>query len=168
MKPARTIRVEGEVAYVPLTQGLEAVIDASDVGLVDGCLWAAVRRGQKVYAGRSVWRDGTNDVVLMHRVIASAKAGELVDHRDGNGLVNRRLNLRVATRSQNAMNSSAHCDNSSGIKGVHWSKAHEKWKAEICSNGKRKHLGLFESQNDAACAYAEAAQRLHGEFARTA
>lgn len=163
---ARSIRIDGEVAFVPLTQDMTAIIDAADVPLVDGRLWAAARRGSKIYAARSVWANGTNAVELMHRVILAAPTGALVDHIDGNGLLNRRTNLRCASRSQNAMNAPAHSDNSSGIKGVHWSKAHGRWKAEICAQGNRRYLGLFDCRDEAAAAYAAAALSLHGEFAR--
>jgi hypothetical protein len=166
MRPPRSIRVEGEVAYVPLTRGLEAIIDASDIPLVEGKNWAALVRGRKVYAGRSVWNNGTNDCDLMHRTIAGAEPDILVDHIDGNGLNNRRGNLRPASRSQNAMNADAHSDSLSGIKGVHWSKQHGRWKAEICARGKRKHIGLYDTPTEAAAAYRAAAERLHGEFAR--
>lgn len=167
MKARREIRIDGEVAYVPLTRGFFAVIDAADIPLVSDRLWAAIERGGKVYAGRSVWRSGTNKCELMHRVIIGAGVGDLVDHRNGDGLLNRRGNLRIASRSQNAMNASAHRDNTSGFKGVHWSKQHGKWKAEICAQGVRKHLGLFDAIEAASEAYRIAADRMHGQFARS-
>lgn len=166
MNSRRQIVIQGEVAIVPLTQGFVATIDREDIHLIDGHLWAALRRGSKWYAGRSIWRSGTNDVQLMHRVILAAKTGELIDHRDGNGLLNRRFNLRLATQSQNAMNSGPHSNSKSGVKGVHWSKQHGRWKAEICSNGIRTHLGLFDQLEEAAAVYNSACLDLHGEFAK--
>lgn len=166
MIAVRAIRIEGEVAFVPLTRGYEAIIDAADVPLIQGRNWMALRRGRNIYAGRSVWANGTNECELMHRTIYGARPDAFVDHQDGDGLNNRRKNLRSATRSQNAMNAEGHIDSTSGVKGVHWSKRHGRWKSEICANGKRKHIGLFDTVEDAAAAYAQAASDLHGEFAR--
>lgn len=163
----REIYTDGELAFVPLTRGHTAIIDASDVHLVEGVSWAAIVRGRHIYAGRSVWGNGTNAVVLMHRVIMSAGPSQIVDHRDGNGLMNRRENLRLASKSQNAMNSGPHIDNSSGAKGVHWSKQRKRWRAEICAGGVRKHLGLFDTVEAASAAYQAAADAMHGEFARS-
>lgn len=162
----RQIYIEGKAAFVPLTQGLVAVIDAEDVPLVEGRLWAALRRGGKIYAGRSVWSNGTNGCELMHRVILDSPKDILVDHVDGDGLNNRRSNLRAASRSQNAMNSGAHRDNASGYKGVSWLSHRQKWTAWICADGQRNYLGVFDTPEAAHAAYAAAAQKLHGSFAR--
>lgn len=97
----RTIRVVGDVAYVPLTQGLEAIIDATDAHLVDGHNWCAVKIGRTFYAMRSVVRNGHKRTLYLHRAILGA--GE-VDHASGDGLDNRRSNLRDVTHGQNMMN----------------------------------------------------------------
>ena len=75
-------------------------------------------------------------------------------------------NLRLVSRSQNAMNSNKHRDNTSGYKGVHWLDICKKWRSEICLNGRRYNLGMFVSKELAAQAYAKAAAQLHGDFAR--
>lgn len=166
MSGRRPIFIEGDAAFVPLTQGLVAVIDAEEVPRVEGRLWAALRRGGKTYAGRSVWSNGTSGCELMHRVILDCPKDILVDHADGDGLNNRLSNLRAASRSQNAMNSGAHRDNASGLKGVSWIRKSQKWTAWICANGRRVYLGVFDTSEAAHAAYADAAKKLHGDFAR--
>ena len=102
----------------------------------------------------------------MHRVIMDAPKGMHVDHINGNGLDNRRENLRLCTNSQNHMNRKTHRDSSSKYKGVSWNKRNSKWQAYIGSGIKRKNLGYFASESDAAKAYDIKAKECFGEFAR--
>lgn len=90
-----------------------------------------------------------------------------VDHEDNDGTNNRWGNLRLATKSQNAANSKIHFDSTSGVKGVWFSQASQKWCSMIRVDGSRKYLGLFVNKQDAAQAYADAAIKYFGEFART-
>lgn len=163
----RRIRIEGDVAYVPLTKGYEAVIDAIDVPLVESWCWCAQVCPRAVYAIRSDHRPNRR-TIRMHRVLMGEIHGLEVDHRDGDGLNNRRKNLRVATRTQNIRNQRLRSDNTSGIKGVHWFKASRKWRACICLNGKNRHLGSFDSREEAHDAYRTASKEMHGEFGRLA
>lgn len=174
---SRPIRIEGDVAYVPLTKGYEAIIDAADVPLLAGFNWCAQEDYRKdgtllaVYAVRAAPApDGPYRQIKlrMHRVICAAADGLEVDHRDSNGLNNRRCNLRVATKAQNLANQRTRPDNSSGAKGVTFHKATGKWQPQIMVNGSRVYLGLFVSVEEAAAAYAKASAELHGEFGRTA
>jgi hypothetical protein len=153
---------------IPLTKGLVAIVDLVDEELAS-VNWCAIGCGNgSFYAGRHTGH-GT---ALLHRVVAE-RAGldisdSLVDHRDGDKMNCRRDNLRAATRAQNGFNRGADAKNTSGAKGVSWVKAKGKWRAEICANGKRQHLGYFAAKEDASEAYRIAANELHGEFARTA
>ena len=167
-KAIRQIRVDGNIAYVPLTKGYEAVIDAADVPLVDGWNWTANVRSHTVYAQRKDRSGPMPRTVMLHRVIARTPEGLDTDHSDGDGLNNRRDNLRVATRSQNQHNQRVALRNTSGFKGVTWHKAKGKWNALIKLHGKRRNLGYFSLAEDAAAAYAKASEELHGEFGRTA
>jgi hypothetical protein len=109
---------------------------------------------------------------LAHRLIWALVYGEVpaldVDHADRDRANNKLSNLRLATRSQNCMNRTAHRTNKVGIKGVHWHRATGKWAACVRFDGQRKHLGVFDTIADAAAAYRAAASILHGEFAEVA
>lgn len=165
----RALRFEGETAFVPLSQGLWAVIDAADAYAVDGRNWYAVKGiGDIRYAATNTPRGAkTRPRQLMHRLILAAPKGAEVDHINGDGLDNRRGNLRLATSSQQKMNTRRRSDNASGFKGVSWHTKRQKWRAVISAGGETRHLGYFNTPGDAAQAYAEASARLHGEFART-
>jgi hypothetical protein len=91
--------------------------------------------------------------------------GELADHIDNDGLNNRRDNLRLATRTQNAGNSRTWVNNSSGYKGVYFYKATGKYAAHIKDGPKQRTIGYFDTPEDAHIAYLEAAKRYFGEFA---
>ena len=88
-----------------------------------------------------------------------------IDHRDGNGLNNQLANLRVATRAENARNMGTRKNNTSGLKGVHWDKAREKWLAQIMVKGRHIYLGRFDTAQAAHLVYLEAAKHHFGEFA---
>lgn len=168
----RPIRVEGNVAYIPLTQGYTAIIDAADVPLVEGFSWCADVTQNTVYAMRTDHSGAKQRTVRLHRVIMGEPNGLDVDHRDGNGLNNRRHgqtgNLRVASPGQNNCNQRITPRNTSGFKGVYWRKDRAKWQAYIMLNGKQRHLGYFRCPTAAAIAYAKASRELHGEFGRIA
>lgn len=163
MKQPRPIRIEGDVAYVPLTKGYEAIIDTADVPLVDGVNWCATVHHSAVYAVRTDLISGRPRRVYMHRIIIPCEGLE-VDHVDWNGLNNRRNNLRAATTSQNQYNQRLAKHNTSGFKGVSWNKRREKWRAQIRAGGTRLDLGLFPTREDAHAAYAKASAELHGQF----
>lgn len=91
-----------------------------------------------------------------------------IDHIDMDRSNNRIANLREATRSENMHNIGAPANNTSGVKGVCWHRRSKKWDARIEAGGRRINLGCFANLDDAARAYAEAAQKHHGCFARTA
>lgn len=169
MTNIRPLRYEGDLAFVTLTRGLEAVIDAADAHLVEGFNWFARVGGRAVYACRAEWRDGKQQTaVRMHRVIICPTREMQVDHIDGDGLNNRRANLRQASHSQNQRNRGLGRKNTSGYKGVSWHTSSGKWWARIWAGGKRETIGSFATPEAAHAAYVEAAIKLHGEFARTA
>lgn len=168
MRKYRPIRVDGDLAYITLTKGYEAVIDAVDVHLVDGFNWSAITpRPGGVYARRNnLTACGKRTAVYMHREILGHPAGFDVDHIDGNGLNNKRENLRIATVSQNAYNSLTPKNNTSGYKGATFHNRFGRWIAKISAEGKSHHLGYFDTPEEAHAAYCEASKRLHGEFAK--
>lgn len=171
MKPTRPIRIEGDVAYVPLTKGYVAIIDVEDVPLVQGQNWCAYLDRNTVYAKRKGPMPERR-TICMHRIIMGDPLGLEVDHRDGNGLNNRKRgetgNLRVATRSQNAQNQAMSVRNTSEIKGVSWEDSRQKWRADIKVNCKNVAFGRFDSKEAAGARVREKRLVLHSEFAREA
>jgi hypothetical protein len=87
-----------------------------------------------------------------------------IDHINGKRDDNRYSNLRLATKAQNNHNRSINKNNKIGYKGVHLHKQSGKWKAQIAHNGKKKHIGLYATPEEAHKAYCEYADKLHGEF----
>jgi hypothetical protein len=166
--------LDGDVMRIPLTKGFVAVVD-----LVDGDLgkfnWAAnERQGDPrfTYATRGVGPRIGRRTIYLHNVIAERAElvvpdGFDVDHEDGDRMNNRRLNLRPATRSQNSCNAAMYKNNTSGAKGVWWSKKESRWIAAVWLDKKPVRLGAFRSFEEARVAREEAAARHYGEFART-
>lgn len=164
----RPIKIDGDVAFVPLTKGLQATIDADCAHLVSGWDWSAQSDRSGPYAKRSIYEDGKCKVLMMHRVILPVSQGMQVDHINGDRLDNRRANLREATHSENARNRGIGKNNKSGIKGVRWCPVLCKWMSWITVDGKRTYLGSFHDLEGAAKAYANASREMHGEFGRAA
>jgi|JI9StandDraft_2_1071091.scaffolds.fasta_scaffold146515_2 hypothetical protein len=152
---------------IPLTQGYFAIVDDSDFDMLNRVKWHANKGHNTFYAQRSVLQEnGKWKNVQMHRVILGVHDPKIqVDHINGDGLDNRRCNLRSCTRSENMQNQQIHKNNTSGRKGVHWNSNVEKFHAQIAKNGKRIYLGLFNDLESAAKAYDKAALLHHKGFA---
>jgi hypothetical protein len=107
---------------------------------------------------------------LAHRLawlyMTGSWPSEDIDHANGEPGDDRYANLRVATASQNGMNSRRPRRNTSGFKGVRWRKREQRWCADIRQNGRTVWLGYFETPEEAHNAYCSAARRLFGDFAR--
>ena len=89
----------------------------------------------------------------------------VIDHLDGNQSDNRLLNLRLATQSENLFNKRAQANSKTGVKGVSLHSLTNKWVASVRQNGKQKHLGLFDSIEEARAAYIKATDEIQGQFA---
>lgn len=89
-----------------------------------------------------------------------------IDHINGDYSDDRICNLREATRSQNLMNTRIRSDNTTGYKGVHWSKEKKKWKSVIHLSSGPKHLGYFDDPETAYGAYCKMATQHFAEYAR--
>lgn len=169
-KPARSVPVppleecrEDDICRIPIAGGGVAVINAADHHLVARATWhmGGTKRlypvsKSKVYGGRTTY---------LHRVIAGAVAGELVDHRDGDQSNARKKNLRKATRSQNAVNRKA-TTAKSGFCGVYrYPKKRKPWRAGITCEG-ATYRGPYRADVEAAARdYDALARALFGEFA---
>lgn len=102
-------------------------------------------------------------VNLLHLAL---RVGPLADHASGNGLDNRRSNLRSATNSQNNANARKRRGTGSRYKGVSWRADKQKWRAYLVENGKQIFLGYFLTEETAAMAYDQAAKIRFGKFAK--
>lgn len=155
---------------IPLTQGKVALIDDEDLPLLSGYKWHAQREDKpnctKWYASATIrLPSGRQSQLPMHRLISGAPAGRLVDHKDGDGLNNRRNNFRICTRQENNRNIRK-LSGASQYKGISYHKGRKKWYARITVDGKDVHVGSYESETEAARAYDNAAKKHFGEFAR--
>lgn len=136
----------------------EILVDKSDYDRVKQHAWY-IRNG---YAVAHI----NGKTCYLHRVIMDAQRNVFVDHINHNKLNNRRSNLRLCTRSENAMNMIKSSNCSSRFKGVVFDKSAGRYKAEIKANQRLCHLGRFDNEIDAAIAYNKAALIYFGEFAK--
>jgi AP2 domain len=150
---------------IPLTQGFVAVVDDEDAPRVLAAGKWHVVHGKRTHYGAKTYNlgGGKYQTVYLHTFLTDWPR---VDHRNGDGLDNRRTNLRQATNVQNGANSRRRIDSKSGYKGVSWHTAGKAWCARITVERQTTYLGLFTDPRDAALAYDEAARELHGPFAR--
>jgi energy-coupling factor transporter ATP-binding protein EcfA2 len=122
-------------------------------------------RRWRIHRGTSTDYAADNASNLMHRWLMGADGKSEVDHLNGLGLDNRKRNLRVTSRFGNQRNVGKPKNNTSGYKGV--VRSRDRWAAQITANNRRYGLGTYDTPEEAARAYDEAALRLHGSFAKT-
>lgn len=158
---------------IPLANGGYALVSAEDYNRVQGYPWYEHRSGNKLahrYVAANVYGDGVHHL-KMHRLIMDPATGMDVDHINGDGLDNRRSNLRVVTRSQNLQNSRPRKGTRSRFKGVDWVRygvaGQTRWRARITVNRRSIHLGHFQDEQAAADAYDAAAREYFGAHALT-
>jgi len=134
-------------------------IDIEDIELIRSHKWFMTNRG---YACAKM---NNKNSYPMHRLIMNAPKGMMVDHINGDRNDNRKVNLRLCNKSQNAMNHKLYNCNKSGVTGVYRSsKMPTKWEAQIKVNGKHIYLGSFEDINEAIKARTEAETKYFDEF----
>lgn len=147
---------------IPLSKGKVALVDDNDFAWLSQWKWSFHSGG---YAYRLISENGRRKAVHMHRLIINAPDGMDVDHVDGDGLNNRRSNLRIATRSENLRNRRTRAP-SSGYKGVALHRQSGLYRSVIYLDTKQITLGYFRNATDAALAYDAKARELFGAFAR--
>lgn len=161
------MKVNGNTAYVPLSRPhkhlprMYAMVDIDDYQRVMRHKWYAVASGLTWYAVATSDRGIPQHHMRMQNFIMRGHKGDRFDHQNGDGLDNRKDNLRPATAKQTK---SPHV--SFRFKGVSRSSS-GKWFAQITVDGEPSHLGMFDSEEDAARAYDAAAAKHFGEFAKT-
>lgn len=148
--------------YINLTQGKKAMVDDEDFEELNKVKWCfsdgyAIRR----YTNEQ----GSSVYTKMHRFIINTPNKMDTDHINHNKLDNRKSNLRICTRTENQQNHKIQKNSTSGYKGVNYHKVNQVWRAQIRINRKHTHLGCFDTKEEAAIAYNQAAIKYFGEFA---
>lgn len=160
MKFKERIALE-QCGYIATTKNQVAKVDLEDLPYLSPFKWTScggypARRGEKTR------------MIFMHDVIMWSPEGYQLDHINGDKHDNRKINLRVATRSENSQNRPLKRGGSytSKYRGVHWSKTERKWIAQITKDYIPRRVGSFDSEDDAARAYDAVATQAWGEFAK--
>lgn len=149
-----------------LTHGKVALVDDADFASVSETKWHARRQGDTYYAEARYRKDGNDTTISMHRVILGITDRVVViDHKNVDGLDNRRCNLRIANHAKNMANRRSAVGSSSKYLGVTWNKSKKRWRVFIQKDKKHIFLGQFKDETEAALAYNRKALELHGEFA---
>lgn len=164
---------------IKLTQGMVALVDDEDFERINAVSWYTIRcskgsgymvryyavRNFRVRPGRHP--KGRQNRIWMHHLLLEKIPGYEIDHIDGNGLNNCKNNLRYVTHSENLMNGRKTTINkSSKFKGVSWCEKDKRWDSRIRREGHQFFLGHFNSEEEAAKVYDEAAKELFEDKAR--
>lgn len=151
------------IVFIPLTMGKVAVVDFADFELVRQFKWFAAKRKNGLWYAARNWRESDNQgkgQTFIHNEILGRRR---VDHRNGNGLDNRRSNIRGITHAENCRAFKLPQKSTSKFRGVCWDPARNKWAAFLGINGKHIGVGRFVSEEEAARAW-DAAALKHGFF----
>ena len=153
---------------IPLTQGKFALVDDEDYEYLNQFKWFASKANKReaYYALRNDYTVNPSKQLWMHRIIMKPTGKMIIDHINGDGLDNRRKNLRICTRRQNAFNRGSGKGSASKYLGVSWYTYLKKWRSAIRVNGNSRHLGYFKTELEAAIISNIAMRKHYGEFAR--
>jgi hypothetical protein len=157
----RTIMPNPEITkLIPLTQGHFAIVDIDDYEAMSQYSWQLkTNTSGGIYARARIdgkWK-------FMHRLIMNPAASMDIDHINGNGLDNRRSNLRICTHANNSRNqrkSSKH-----KYKGIYFDKHRNTWRAQIVVNGLHIKTTRYKTDKEAALAYNALALKHFGDYA---
>lgn len=157
---------------IPLTKGQFATVCTCCAYKVTGRKWHATwnSKTRSYYAARtatiSELATGCPKRLWMHRIINNTPDGLFTDHIDNNTLNDRCSNLRVATSSQNVMNTRKSSRNKSGCKGVSFNKEKGKYELRLMANGKKMFFGYYDTIEEACHERTIVAKNIHGEFSK--
>lgn len=139
MKNKIKIMKDYAIVYV---KDFEILVDLEDVEKISEYKWNIMSTG---YAQARIG----NSMILMQRFLVDCKKSQVVDHKNNNRLDNRKDNLKVVTRAKNNQNLSISKRNTTGYRGVTFDKNANKYRVRININGKEKHIGLFQTLEEA-------------------
>jgi hypothetical protein len=154
---------------IALTNGYVTTVDNEDYDRIFAVCkkWNAKVSRHTVYACGARKVNGKFVFVSMHRIVMNVSSPDvIVDHIDGNGLNNKKSNLRTVTPAQNCANMRKWKTSGSIYKGV-WENSPGRWRAGISFKNKTISLGTYDTELEAAIAYDKKARELFGEFAHT-
>lgn len=142
--------------------GYTTLVDSRDAKWLELFPWRSIKNHNTRYVKFNPFKNSNH--VQLHRVIADAPDGVYVDHINGDGLDNRRENLRLCSNAQNQHNARLSKMNTSGVKNVCWHRGIGRWYATLRKNGKVVWQETFTDLQEAANAVALARVALHGSF----
>ena len=144
------------VKQIPLSQGKIAIVDDEDYEWLNQWKWTYQHKHTNCeYAIRTSYQKPKKHI-QMHRLMLNAKKGQICDHKNHNGLDNRRENIWIVSRRQNLQNRKFR---RSIYPGIYWYPITRKWHSRIRINGKRYSLGYYRTEWAAFFAYSEACRK---------
>lgn len=146
---------------------MDVLVDDCDKPLLAAHAWRVYNHGRASRPFRYAQAAHRGKTIYLHRLIAGAATGQVVDHINGDTLDNRRCNLRLVTHSENHANAPLMSRNTSGFKGVHWDGQRGKWFSKITVRQQQIALGRYDRLCDAVDAYDDAARENFGDKALT-
>jgi hypothetical protein len=127
--------------------------------------WQVIKESNHLYVARCEYKNGSRKWYRMHRqILGLTNPKRFVDHKNHNGLDNRRENIRECSPAENSRNLKARRSGLKGVSVVH-RKKFKRYEALIKVDGKRKLLGMFETELEAGTVYDFYATLYHGDFA---
>ena len=145
--------ISQDTKLIPLTQGKFAIVDAEDYDHLMQWKWYVNKRRNISYAVRDIVVDGKKKSIWMHRLINDTPEHLLTDHINGEGLDNRKANLRSVTHQENMINCGRWKKGGSKYRGVSWHKSNKCWIAQITVNCKNTWIGSYKTELEAKTAY---------------